>query len=118
MPLSPEEQERQRVARLRQQQIGARDPGPSKIRGYDWGKAAQRTKAIQKKKQRPFIAELFDVFPTRWKGVIYGLLLSIVPTLVIIAMTQDVWRVLALLPPLIFGIGGWVLGSLFQEKIE
>lgn len=117
MPLSPEEQERQRVARLRQQQIGTRDPGPSKIRGYDWSKAADRTKKIQKQKQRPLIVELFEVLPSRWRGGVYGCLLSIIPTLVIAGMTQGDFRVLALLPPLIFGIGGFVVGSLFQEKI-
>jgi len=118
MPLSADEQERQRASRLLKKQINSRDPGPSKIRGYDWGKAAERGKVIKKNNQKPLLVELFDVFPARWKGVMIGLLLAIIPTIVITMMTQDIWRVMALLPPLVFGIGGFVVGSMMQEKMD
>lgn len=115
--MSSEDQERQRAARLRQQQLSARDPGPSKIRGYDWDKHARKGQTL-KKQQKPFLVELFAVFPGRWRGVMFGLALALVPALIIAGLTQNEWRVLALLPPLIFGIGGYVVGAVTEDKID
>lgn len=112
-----EEQERRRVERIRKQQLGARDPGESKIPGFDWSQQAAKSRKIQrKKKQRSLIAEIYDVLPTRYKGVIIGLLLSIIPAAAIYALAPGEFKALALLPPLIFGVVGMVLGAVMTNK--
>ncbi|MBL8130722.1 MAG: hypothetical protein JNL42_02595 [Anaerolineae bacterium] len=115
MPLSAEEQERQRIARLRQQQVSARDPGPSKIRGYDWSVHAAKGRQMRKNR-KPFLIELVEILPGRWKGVLLGLIVSLLPTLAIAAAAPPEMALLALLPPLLFGIGGYVIGIVLQDK--
>lgn len=113
--MSPEERERQRVARLRQQQVSARDPGPSKIRGYDWGQHAKKGSQLRKN-QKPFLVEFVRIIPTRWKGVILGLLLSLIAVVAILALTPPELNLLAVVPPLLFGMSGYVLGVVLQDK--
>ena len=42
----------ERRKRIKSEQLARRDPGTSKIKGYDWGKHAQRTRQISEKKQK------------------------------------------------------------------
>ena len=114
--MNSDDKERRRAEQLSREQLKARDPGASKIRGYDWSQHARKG-AAQNKKRKPFLAELFGLFPGRWKGVMIGFPLALVPTVLIISVTEGEWRVLALLPPLIFCISGYVLGGVTEKHI-
>jgi hypothetical protein len=113
--MSSEEQERRRLERLRQQQLGTRDPGASKIKGYDWSIHAQRSKALKRRRQSIF-GEVFGVLPTRFRGVLIGGLVGSVGSIIILVLVPDTWKPLALVPLLICAIGGWVLGATIQEN--
>lgn len=106
--MNDEERERQRVARLRQSQIRSRDPGPSKIRHYDWSK--------QKPKQRkPLLNEIFGVFPTRIRGLAFGLLVGIILAIIVQIVAPD-WVILGVLLMLVATVVGYILGVVVQSQ--
>ncbi len=61
--------ERERIKRIREQQLQTRDPGTSMIPGYDWKKHDARTAQINAKRrkqaQRPLLLALWDDLPQR-----------------------------------------------------
>ncbi|MDZ4764028.1 MAG: hypothetical protein SGI73_05700, partial [Chloroflexota bacterium] len=103
MPLT-DEMERQRAQRLTDQQIATRNPGASKIRGYDWDAHSKRSKQIQKTRKRG-IKALLSVLPGRWRGVTTGLLFSTPWSLVGVLLLPAEFDVLALIPMLLCAIG-------------
>lgn len=107
------------VEKIKKAQIAARDPGPSKIKGYDWSKHNKKAQRIAKqKKEKSFIADFFEILPNRWKGAIYGLLFGglIAAFLAVVVLAPEM-RLLALVPLLFGGLVGFILGKLFEEKI-
>ncbi|HEX2907532.1 MAG TPA: hypothetical protein VHO69_11760 [Phototrophicaceae bacterium] len=110
--------ERERAQRILDQQIRARDPGVSKIKGYDWSKHAKRSQQVQQARQKPLLVELFDVLPRRWKGAAVGLLLSLIPLIAALIFIAPPWQILGLLPPLLFGVVGYVLGKVTEDDLK
>ena len=106
--MNDEERERQRLQRLRDQQIRTRDPGPSKIRHYDWSNQRPRPR-------RSLRRELLDAVPTRFRGLVFGLLFGIGVAILIavVAPNQDVLGVLAI--PISMVVG-WLLGAVIQSQ--
>lgn len=110
--------EQDRYERLREAQIRARDPGPSKIRHYDWDKHAKRQKTIKKSHQKPLIVDLFDVLPSRWKGALIGLVLGIIPLIAAQLLLTGEWVVLGALGMLMLGVIGFVIGAVLNKREE
>lgn len=106
MSLKHEVQERQRIARLRQQQVKERAPRASQaLRGQG-----------TKKQQRPFLIELFDILPARWKGIAIGLLISLIPSYWVSVLTTGDSRVLSLVPLLGLIAVGYIVGVFIQNR--
>ena len=108
-----EANERDRLSRLREAQLNARDPGESKIKGYDWKKHYAKPKP----KPKPLVVELFDILPTRWKGAFFGVLFGAVLGAFLLFLLPTEWDLMAVVPVLICGIGGMVVGKVLQEDI-
>ena len=120
--MSSDKNERERLQRLRDSQITSRDPGPSKIRGYDWQQHAQRgqqIKASRKAKQKPLLIDLFLLLPHRWRGAIIGILLGAIPAAAGYLLLSDDMVMLAIIPPIVAGVIGYVSGLVIEpEKSE
>lgn len=114
MGTDPKEQAR--LEKIRQQQIAARHPGASKIKGYDWSKHNKRSKEIAKSRQKPLWRELYELLPMRWRGAIIGIVFGLIVSafLVVVVLSPDL-VFLALIPPLIGGIVGMVVGKTLQD---
>ncbi len=111
--MSEEDKLKSRAKRFRDAQVSARDPGDSKIKGYDWKKHA----AKPKRKPKPLLLDLFDVLPARWKGAFYGLLIGgVLGIILLIVLPPGDIRSLAIIPPLICLVVGMALGALFQDN--
>lgn len=112
--------EKERARRLKQSQVSMRSPGESKIRGYDWSKHDKKAKrvAAEKKKhaQRPLLIQIWEVLPGRWRGAVYGLIFGALCDIPLLLMLSSEWRGLALIPPLICGIVGMVVGKTMQQE--
>jgi hypothetical protein len=107
--MSNEEQERLRAQRIRESQIKARDPGPSKIRHYDWSKHKKPPP-----KQEPLLVETWHLLPSRFRGVAIGVLIGLVFAVILKLVLPANLALLAILPILICGMMGWVLGKLLE----
>lgn len=96
--------ERERLARLRERQLRQRDPGPGvKV---NW-------KETTPKKRKPLMEELFGALPRHVKGGLIGLVIGIVLMIVVQFLVANVWQlpaewmlcgVVALLIPPVLGI--------------
>ncbi|MFN8372613.1 MAG: hypothetical protein U0694_07015 [Anaerolineae bacterium] len=115
--MSSNRQEQERIQRLRDAQIRARDPGTSKIKGYDWAKHGKRAAEIKKSRQKPLLLEVLDIMPPRWKGAAMGVALGLIPLIAAQIFLQGDWKILGLLPILVFGIVGFVIGKTTQDEI-
>lgn len=110
--MSQEQRERERLRKLKEAQINARDPGTSKIKGYDWAKHA--AKPLPKK--RSALGEFWYTLPLRWKGAVRGMAFGAVLAIILVILLPGEWDFLALVPLLLCGIVGMILGLMFQEK--
>lgn len=108
--------EQERLQRIREEQLRARDPGSSKIRGYDWSSHSKRAKAVQKSRQKPLLVELYDVLPGRWKGALNGLIFGIAVAVILGIVLPTEWDILVLVPLLFAAIIGFVLGSVLAKQ--
>ena len=106
-----QQNDKDRIRRIRESQLAARDPGSSKIPGYDWAKHAAKPKP----KPKPLLLDLWDILPSRWKGAFYGVILGAILGVILLFVLPGELRVLALIPVLIAGIIGMVLGRIFQD---
>lgn len=107
-PMNAEERERQRLQRLRESQIRSRDPGPSKIRHYDWSHQRQRPR-------RSLRRELVDAVPTRMRGLAFGLLFGIVVAL-LVGVAAPGLHVLGVAAIPVSMVVGWILGMVVQSQ--
>lgn len=112
------EDDKERARRIQEQQIRARDPGPSKIRGYDWDKHAQRSRQVHKSRQKPLLVDLFDILPRRWKGAVVGLAVGLLPLIAGQVFLPGDWKILGLLGLMICGVVGFVIGKAAQDEIK
>ncbi len=109
-------EEPERAQRIRDAQIRARDPGASKIKGYDWDKHAKRAQQIKKNNQKPLLVELVNLLPTRWKGALVRVALGLIALIAAQIFLQGDWKILGLLPLIIFGVVGFVVGKSTQDE--
>lgn len=113
--------EQERFQRIRDSQINARDPGPSKIRDYDWEAHARRGKVInqkRRKEQKPLLIDLFSLLPSRWKGAITGGAVGLILVLAAEIFLSNEWKLLGIVGLLVCGVVGFVLGAGLQEESE
>jgi len=111
--------ERERLQRIRDAQITARDPGPSKIRGYDWEAHARRGRMINQKRReerKPLLIDLFYLMPGRWKGAVIGCAIGLIVILAAEIFLTDEWVLLGVAGLIVCGVVGFVLGATLQEK--
>lgn len=109
--------ERDRAQRIRDAQISARNPGESKIKGYDWSKHAQRSQKIQHQKQeKSMLVDVFEVLPARWKGLLVGVAIGLVPLLAGQIFLQGEWKILGWVGLLICAIVAYVVGAATQDE--
>jgi hypothetical protein len=107
----------ERAQRIRDAQLSARDPGASKIKGYDWSKHNERGKQVQKSRQKPLLADLFDILPPRWKGAVIGLGIGIVPLVAAKIFLTGEWVILGLVGLLVCAIVGFIIGAATQNDV-
>jgi hypothetical protein len=111
--------EKERARRIRRSQIADRDPGDSKIKGYNWDKHYQKKRKVDKQKkrdaERPLVIVLWEWLPTRWRGFAYGLALGTIIGIVIILLVPPELRVLIVVPQGIGMILGLVIGKAVEE---
>lgn len=105
--------EKERLRKIRDAQIAARDPGDSKIKGYDWKKHSK--KHANRPKEKPLMVEMFYIMPTRWKGALIGLVGGGILGLILALLLTGEAQVLASLPPLVGFVAGMVLGMALQN---
>lgn len=108
----------ERARRIRDSQLSQRDPGVSKIKGYDWSKHAQRGKQIQKSRQKPLLADLFDLLPPRWKGAVVGIGVGLVPLIAAQIFLRGEWVILGLVGLLLCVIIGFVVGASTANEVK
>lgn len=109
--------ESERARRILEKQLQARDPGVSKIRGYDWSKHVEHSKKIQKSRQKPLLVDLYDVLPRRWKGALWGVIVGLLPLIAGLIFLTGPWQALGLLGLMICGVVGFVIGKVTQDEI-
>ncbi len=107
--MNNEERERERFRRIQESQIKARDPGPSKITHYDWSKHKRKTP-----KSEPFLVETYHMLPGRWRSALIGVLLGLILGIILRLVLPASLALLSLLPLIICGIVGWVLGKVIE----
>jgi hypothetical protein len=112
--MSDEQKEKARLKRLRDDQIKSRDPGVSKIRHFDWGTTGRKSIT---KKPKPFLAELWEILPGRWKGAIYGSIFGLVLGLILLIILPNELDILAAIPILLGFIVGMVIGKTVQYEV-
>ncbi len=114
--------DKDRARRLREAQIRARDPGESKIPGYDWSKHDKKARRIaaQKKKEaeRPLLLAIFEDLPARWKGLVYGFIFGTIIGVFIILLLPSDWRLLFVVPQLLCMVVGMILGKITQSDVK
>jgi len=105
-----------RLQRIRDAQIKARDPGPSKIRNYDWDKHA---KLASRYKQRPLLTDFILSMPYRWRGLLMGLCFGAgVAFFLDILLLGDDTHVLLLIPILVALLIGYVIGKIMEDPVQ
>ena len=117
-----EQSERERLQRLRDAQITSRDPGASKIPGYDWQRHAQRgqqIKASRKAAQKPLLIDLFLILPHRWRGAVLGTLVGAIPAIIARLLLSEEMVLLAIVPLIVCGVIGYGTGRVLEpDKSE
>jgi uncharacterized membrane protein len=112
------EQERERLQRLRDEQIRARDPGKSKIRGYDWERHAEHGREINAKRakeaQKPLLIALYQALPERLQAAIIAFLIGLIPAVAGLILLDGEWRMLAIIPPLVLAALGYLIGMMLE----
>ena len=105
-----EQDEKERIRRIHDAQIAQRDPGDSKIPGYDWAKHAAKPKP----KPKPLLLDMWDILPSRWKGALYGVIFGAVIGVILLFVLPRDWHIMAVIPMLLAGVVGMILGKLMQ----
>ena len=77
-----QEHERERLRRLQENQLRARDPGP-RVK-VDW-------KNVKPKKQEPLLQAIWKTIPGRGKGLLFGFLFGLVASIVITNAISGMW---------------------------
>lgn len=106
------DKEKERLKKIREAQIKARDPGSSKICNYDWGKHAQ----LAERKQKMTLRTLFLDLPGRWQGAMAGFFFGTgLAIFMNILFLTDTTRLLVFIPMIISMIIGFVVGKSTED---
>ncbi len=100
------DKDRERYKRIRDAQLKKRDPGP-KIKGVNW--------KTEPRPHKPFLVDLLDLLPSRYKGLAVGLVLGAVGLIACVLLLPGDFKVLGLLPLLICGVVGFVIGAVTDK---
>ena len=112
--MSDKNNETDRLQRLRQQQIAARDPR-AKQREIDRKVAARRRKP---KKQITFQDMLADM-SHKWQGVIVGALIGVIVSIVLSLTVEASWvELVGLAAVIVLATLGFILGQAFDAREE
>lgn len=107
---------KERLKRIQEAQIKARDPGSSIIRNYDWAKHA---KLGSRHKQRSYVADFFLSMLYRWRGLLMGFCFGAgIGFLLNALLLNEETRLLALVPVLITSIIGYVVGRVMEDPVQ
>jgi hypothetical protein len=107
-----ENPEVERLKRLRDRQLQARDPSVK-------DRKLQRTISTKHKRAaRPFsLRVMWAEIPHRWKGLLYGVILGILLILIVPELWQSVWALPAAIIGLTFTvIMGFLLGNAMDAR--
>lgn len=111
--------DKERARRIRRAQIADRDPGDSKIRGYNWDKHYQKKRRVDRQKkrdaERPLVIVLWEALPTRWRGFLYGLVIGTLIGVVLILMVPPELRILMVIPQGVGMILGLAVGKAMED---
>lgn len=114
--------DKERLRRLKQKQVAARDPGESKIKGYDWSKHDKKARRVaaekRKQAQRPLVVQIWEVLPGRWRGAVYGVVFGLLLDIPLLLFLPAEWRVLLLVPLLLCGVVGMIVGRTMQSDYK
>jgi hypothetical protein len=117
--MSTDNRERERLPRLRDAQITSRDPGQSKIPGYDWQQHARRGQQLKTKhkaEQKPLLIDLFLLLPKRWQGAVIGTLVGAIPAIAGYLLLSEDMALLAVVPLILLGVIGYVSGCVIEPE--
>jgi hypothetical protein len=112
------EKEREQWQRIRDEQIRARDPGKSKIPGYDWRRHAERGREIttirQKEAQKPLLIAIYQALPGRLQAALIGLVVGAIPAVAGLFFLSGDWQMLSIIPPLVLAGVGYLIGMMLE----
>ena len=111
--------EKERARRIRQAQIADRDPGDSKIKGYNWDRHYHKKREVDKQKkqaaERLLVFVLWESLPTRWRGFAYGLVVGTIIGIIVVLIVPPEWRPLIVVPQGLGMILGLIIGKAVEE---
>jgi hypothetical protein len=117
--MSTDNSERERLQRLRDAQITSRNPGQSKIPGYNWQQHAQRGHELKfkhKAEQKPLLIALFLLLPKRWQGAVIGTLVGAIPAIAGYLLLSEEMVMLAVVPLIVSGVIGYGSGLVIEPE--
>lgn len=107
--------DRERLRRIQERQLADRNPGDSKIKGYDWDKHFEKKHQVdarrKKEAARPLLFMLWEALPPRWKGFGYGFGLGTIVGVPLLFLAPPEWRMVFVIPPLLGAVMGMFLGK-------
>ncbi len=107
-----QQKDKAEIERLRRKQLNQRDPGESKIRGYDWSKHDKRSKEVRARNKKPLLVEVIEALPGRWRGMFNGLLfMGVLSAFLAIVVLPSDWDFLVLIPLLMGAAVGFIVGK-------
>jgi hypothetical protein len=111
--------ELERLKRIRDQQIEARDPF-AKGRALHRRLSARQRRMRKQKTLQEIMQEMLADIPARWKGTVIGATIGTLISIVLVLLKVDaVWVILTWLVVSIFlAIGGFIIGRAFDWRDE
>ncbi len=110
--------ERERLRKLREEALRRRDPGSSKIPGYNWDRpsqiASRRQERLGKAKKEGGFSDLHPA----WQGTLLGLLIGGVLSLLLLAVVSSQNQRFAAVPVVALTMLGFALGWAMYTQTE
>ena len=116
------EPDRERIRRIQERQLADRNPGDSKIKGYDWDKHFEKKRQVdtrrKKEAKRPLLFTLWEALPSRWKGFGYGFCLGTIIGITLLFFVPPEWRMVFVIPQLVGAVMGLILGKVLDSDLK
>lgn len=113
--MSNQDQERERIRRIRERQIQARDPRAT----YQKAQRAVSRRSRRRGQKRVTLWEMFTDIPKKWKGLVIGVLIGCFIAVVLPLLWLSEWATLigfATIP--VFAVVGLAFGQAFELRDE